>query len=250
MRERIIIIGQMVHMVCKKERVVEAVEDDDEDDDIGVGCREARCARWMTWLRRELTRLGYGHVRKWHIVHFAAECTEYSPLKNGDERARDLPGAMWLAQSGMQLILHLKPLVWFIECSGAGSQALKTQPIMRDKRMRGKLVDVTLCNAGADIRKESSWWTNIPRTIYSIFGFPERPCNVAHGRKCIWELLLGRHVRHVGGRRGGDDATLYSDREHSMQYPNLLCAMWISSALYAMLKHDEASEADTSVYDG
>ena len=228
-------------MVCKKERVVEAVEDDDEDDDIGVGCREARCARWMTWLRRELTRLGYGHVRKWHIVHFAAECTEYSPLKNGDERARDLPGAMWLAQSGMQLILHLKPLVWFIECSGAGSQALKTQPIMRDKRMRGKLVDVTLCNAGADIRKESSWWTNIPRTIYSIFGFPERPCNVAHGRKCIWELLLGRHVRHVGGRRGGDDATLSSDREHSMQYPNLLCSMWIGSALYAMLKHDEAS---------
>jgi len=88
--------------------------------------------RWRTWLQGELAALGYEHVTRWHIVHFAAECTEYSPLKNGRDAERDLTCATWLASCGMELIIQMHPIIWMIECSGAGAHALKTQPIMQD----------------------------------------------------------------------------------------------------------------------
>lgn len=194
--------------------------------------------RWRTWLQCELAALGYEHVTRWHIVHFAAECTEYSPLKNGRDAERDLTCATWLASCGMELIIQMHPIIWMIECSGAGAHALKTQPIMQDARMSALLVNLTLCNFGAQIRKESSWWTNIPRTSLSTYGFPVRPCCDARGCKCLWAMLFGKHIRHVGGRRGGDTEVLGANREESMQYPNALCAMWITSALHAMLSYE------------
>ena len=198
----------------------------------------ADVTKWRTWLSREIKRAGFAHVKRWHIVHFAAECTEYSPQKNSHNHARDLTYATWLAQSGMSLIIHLRPLIWLIECSGAGSHALKTQPIMQGG-MKSLLVDLALCNAGADFRKQSSWWTNIPKAIYSLYGFPQASCAEKHGRKCLWSLVFGRHFRHVGGCHGGDDPTLGATREDSMQYPAILCAQWMSSAIHAMLCYDE-----------
>ena len=199
--------------------------------------------KWRSWLMRELKTLGHENTR-WHIIHFASECTEFSPQKSKRDKLdeeRDLVGATWLAQCGMQVIIKLRPLVWFIECSGAGSNALKTMPCMDCTEMRARLVDLTLCNAGADIRKESSWWTNIPREILSIYGFPEKSCCHSEGRSCLWKLLFARHIRHVGGGRGAGDVTLTATREESMQYPPLLCAQWISSAVHAMLYFEEAT---------
>lgn len=195
---------------------------------------------WRAWLRRELNSRGYGGVR-FHIVHFAAECTEYSMLKNGLDR--DLPYANWLALSGMNMIIELKPLIWLIECAGSGPTALRHQSIMNDPLMEACHVDLTLCNAGTDYRKESSWWTNIPKSVYSHYGFPERPCSCAHGRKCLWELVFARHPRHVGGSRGGDDPTGSVARDECMMYPELLCAQWIASALHCMLTYEEFQEA-------
>ena len=137
----------------------------------------ADVTKWRTWLSREIKRAGFAHVKRWHIVHFAAECTEYSPQKNSHNHARDLTYATWLAQSGMSLIIHLRPLIWLIECSGAGSHALKTQPIMQGG-MKSLLVDLALCNAGADFRKQSSWWTNIPYVaIHAMLCYDEIPLN-------------------------------------------------------------------------
>jgi len=198
---------------------------------------------WRDWLRRELVRLGYGNIR-WHIVHFAAECVEFSPQKNSADEERDLTYATWLAQCGMQLIIELRPLIWLIECSGAGAHALKTQPIMQG-RMRDCLVDLTLCSVAMTLfRKESSWWTNIPRAIYSHYGFPDRPCSHAEGRKCMWRLVFGRHPAQVGGGHGRDDPTVSVKRDESMQYPPILCAQWIASAVHAMLHYEEAREED------
>lgn len=198
----------------------------------------ADVTKWREWLHVELQKRGYGGVR-FHIAHFAAECTEYSPLKNG--RERDLAYATWLAQCGMQMILELRPLVWFIECAGSGAHALQHQPIMNDDYMKRCHVDVTLCHCGADYRKHSSWWTNIPKHVYAHYGFPERPCCAANGRKCLWALLFDRHPRHVGGGHGGGDSTPSVAREECMTYPPLLCAQWMSSALHAMLTYEEAA---------
>lgn len=199
--------------------------------------------KWRAWLSRELTRLGHEFTR-WHIVHFASECTEFCPQKNRKDKMdeeRDLVGATWLAQMGMLAIIALRPYVWFIECSGAGSHALKTQPCMNCPEMNALLVDLTLCNAGAEIRKESSWWTNLPRSVLSTYGFPDKPCCHAKGRKCLWSLLFARHFRHVGGGRGAADPTLTATREQSMQYPQPLCAQFIASAVHAMLFFEEAA---------
>lgn len=197
--------------------------------------------KWREWLARELKALGHEHTR-WHVIHFASECTQFSPQKsrkNKMNEERDLVGATWLAQSGMQIILELRPLVWFIECSGAGSNALKTMPCMNCPELNERLVDLTLCNAGADIRKESSWWTNLPREILSVYGFPEKPCCHAQGRNCLWRIMFARHFRHVGGGGGADDPTLTATRNESMRYPPLLCAQWMSSAVHAMLYYEE-----------
>mmetsp|Transcript_7909 Transcript_7909/g.29199 ORF Transcript_7909/g.29199 Transcript_7909/m.29199 type:complete len:403 (-) Transcript_7909:164-1372(-) len=196
--------------------------------------------KWRQWLRTELKRLGHERTR-WHIVSFASECTEFCPLKNKlnkQDEERDLVGATWLAQSGMMMIIELQPLVWFIECSGAGGDALKTQKCMDCPEMRARLVDLTLCNAGADIQKDSSWWTNLPRDIYSVYGFPETSCAHAGGRKCLWKMLFACHMRHVGGGRGPTSITLPATREESMQYPPMLCAQWIASAVHAMLYYE------------
>lgn len=197
----------------------------------------ADITKWRAWLHVELEKRGHGGVR-FHIVHFAAECTEYSPLKNG--RERDLAYATWLAQCGMLMILELRPLVWFIECAGSGAHALQHQPIMNDAHMKRCHVDLTLCHCGADYRKHSSWWTNIPKNVYAHYGFPERPCCAANGRKCLWALLFDRHPRHVGGGHGGGDSTPSVAREECMTYPPLLCAQWMASALHAMLTYEEA----------
>ncbi len=211
---------------------------------VTIDCKEelepdilADITKWRTWLREKLRALGYEGVR-FHIVHFAAECTEYSQLKNGLDR--DLPYATWLAQCGMQMILELKPLIWFIECAGSGANALKHQPVMQDPCMQRCHVDLTLCHVGTDYRKQSSWWTNVPRVVYAHYGFPESPCCSREGRKCIWELVFGRHPRHVGGSRGGDDPTRGVPREECMMYPELLCAQWIASALHCMLYYPDA----------
>ena len=202
----------------------------------------ADITKWRTWLYVELEKRGYGAVR-FHIVHFAAECTEYSPLKNG--RSRDLAYATWLAQCGMQMMLELRPVVWFIECAGSGAHALQHQPIMNDAHMKRCHVDVTLCHHGADYRKHSSWWCSIPKRVLSYYGVPDAPCCAANGQKCVWSMLLGYHPRHVGGGHARRFArrlrTPSVARDECMTYPSLFCNQLMASALHAMLTYEEAA---------
>ena len=167
---------------------------------------------WREWLHVELEKRGYGGVR-FHIVHFAAECTEYSPFKN--RRERDLTYETWLAQCGMQMILELRPLVWCIESAGSGADALQHQPIMKDARMKRRHIDLTYRNLG-------SWWTNLPKDACAAYGIrPKSRC----------EALLERvlHLRFDGGGQ-------------NTMYPHVLVAQWMGSALEAMLHYEEAYE--------
>jgi len=50
--------------------------------------------------------------------------------------------------------------------------------------------------------------------------------------------MFACHMRHVGGGRGPTSITLPATREESMQYPPMLCAQWIASAVHAMLYYE------------
>jgi hypothetical protein len=146
------------------------------------------------------------------IIWASPPCTEYSVAKTSG--VRDLTGADQLVTAVRRIIKYFSPKAWFIENPHA---LLHLRPVMRDiDQLR---TTCTYCQYGADYKKETDIWTNVPVTLKHCINTP-----------CAYFKAYGRHARTAqsGPTTAGTPGT---PREEAYRVPQPLMRYLMRAAL-------------------